>query len=220
MSKLELVGVAARRERQDLMTETDAEDRALLGHHAPHVLDRRDARLRIAGAVGDHHAVEALLREIVVPGHPNHRDPATHQAPDDTVLAATVDQHYSSRAGSVDHGILGADKRHEVVLIGVPELDVFAVDDLAEHHPAFAEAFGQRARVDAREPWDPLLLEPPAEALDRAPVAVLFYSLGDNESGDLDLRRLERLVELVGQAALGHSVVADDRVRQHQNLTA
>src|SRR6266849_9238949 len=116
------------------MTEADAEDGTFLRHHAPHVLDRLDAHLGVAGAVGDHHTVESLLHEVVVPGDADHRDAATHEAPDDAVLAATVDHHDSRRAISVNYGILGAHTRNEVLPVGVAQLDVLPVHDLAEHH--------------------------------------------------------------------------------------
>ena len=57
MAELQLVGLAADGERQDLMAEADAEDRHAGGDQLPRVRDRVPQDGRITRAVAEEHAV-------------------------------------------------------------------------------------------------------------------------------------------------------------------
>ncbi len=58
MPKFQLVGVAASRERQQLMTQADAQRRHLTIHCCTNGRDGLLCHLWIAGAVGDHDAIK------------------------------------------------------------------------------------------------------------------------------------------------------------------
>ena len=92
MAELQLVGLAAQREAQDLMAQADAEDRDFADQFA----DLRGLvveRLGIAGAVREKHAV-GLQRQHIFGGGAgrDHRNPAAgmHQAAQDVALDAEI----------------------------------------------------------------------------------------------------------------------------------
>ena len=74
MAELQLVRLAAHRERQDLMTEADAEDRNVGVHERVRVVDRVPQRRGIAGPLlGTRHRVPARA------GPPRARSPEIHE---------------------------------------------------------------------------------------------------------------------------------------------
>ena len=78
MAELQLVRLAAERQAEQLMAETDAEDR-LLAEQAANRVDRVVERLGIAGAVREEHAVGLWLRTssaVAVPGTTVTRQPS------------------------------------------------------------------------------------------------------------------------------------------------
>ena len=92
VSELELVGLAAEGEADELMAEADAED-GDFAHHAANVVLRVGHRLGIAGAVGEKHAVRLHRQHIFgAGGRGNHGDAArlAHQATQDVLLDAVV----------------------------------------------------------------------------------------------------------------------------------
>ena len=93
MAELQLVGLAAECEAQDLVAKTDAEDR-LLPDQFPDLPRLIDQRLGIAGTVGEEDAVglsaRARPRRDVAAGTTVTRQPDWHQAPEDVALDSVI----------------------------------------------------------------------------------------------------------------------------------
>ena len=92
MSELQLVGLTAEREAEQLVAEADAEDR-LLADQLADVRDLRLERLGIARAVGEEDAV-GIQREHVLGGRQRrdnrHAAARLHQPAQDVVLDAEI----------------------------------------------------------------------------------------------------------------------------------
>ena len=104
MAELQLVGLAAQRQAENLMAQADAED-GLLADQLAHLLRLGFERLGIAGAVREKHAV-GLQRQHVFGGGPrgHHRDAAAHvhQPPQNVALdAEIVGDHVAERLGGL-----------------------------------------------------------------------------------------------------------------------
>ena len=104
VAELELVGLAAEGQAEELVAEADAEDRDLADEMADVVLRVRH-RLRIAGAVREQHAVVAAVEDLLgMRGRRIDRDLAAlpHELPQDVALhAEVVHGHAQPRCGGV-----------------------------------------------------------------------------------------------------------------------
>ena len=214
MAEGQLVGLVARREAEQLVPEADAEHA-----RAPEqVADRRDLldeRLRVAGAVRQHHAVEA--GEVVGVGdvrEHRHRGARLPQPAHDRRLGAVVDDRHPHAAVLVVDGRRdrrdGRDERlalhrrllrdqlerlvgAEIVLVG---------DGGGAHRAGIADAEDELARVELLERDD---------ALRGQPLRPGIAAAAAHQRGlDPGLRRLEpRVVD---------AVVADHRRREGDEL--
>ena len=223
MTVLELEGRRSGRDRQQLVAQTDAEDRLAQRDRLADVGDRRPALLRVAGAVRQHHAVVVDLREVVVPRHADHRRVPLRQAAHDVVFAAAVDQYDPVLPVSVRFDLFRADERRQVLLVRIDELRGLgrAFDhELAEHDAPLADDLRDPARVHAPNARHAVVLEPLSEAFARVPVAVLERIVGDDQSADVDTVRFEKAQQTVLLRKLRNSVVADQRIGRHEDLTA
>ena len=115
-------------------------------------------------------------------------------------------------------GRLGGDARHEVGIVvaplsaqaGEPRIGRLPRQDGAHHNPGAAQSAGDRAGIDAAEAGHTLLREEPVERHRAQGVAGRRVVLPDDEPRDLHAARLE--------VALVDAVVADQRVRRHDDL--
>ena len=94
MAEAELVGPSAEREAEDLMAETDSEDR-LPAEHAAHRFARVRQRGRIGGPVGEKNAV-GIERKNLVGGrrgrHHVHAKAGRDQAAQDVALDSVIER--------------------------------------------------------------------------------------------------------------------------------
>ena len=169
MAEGELVGAQARREREQLMAEADAEH----GHAAEQVADRGglgDERLRIARAVREHDAVEGDERlGVDVVREDGDRGAGSGELAQDRALGPVVDDRDADIALGEHVRRLGRDAAGER-LPGHRRLVANQLERLV--HPApvdgkrgakgavLPQVQGQRARIDAAQRRDVVLGEP------------------------------------------------------------
>ena len=126
VSVLELDRLCPRRQRQQLMAQTDPHNRNLrAAHQLLEVVHSFLAMGRIPGAIGDEDAVEVVRDFVdgVVVGEAGHAGAAGDQAAQDVFFHAAVDDgdvEVAVGGGDVEGGF-GADLAHEVDLLGVDE---------------------------------------------------------------------------------------------------
>ena len=220
---LELGGLGVDGQRQQLVAEADAEDRHIGLQQLLEVRDDLDVLRRVAGAVGQHHAVVLADYVLRLGVRRNNRDltAALAQLALDVVLYAVVEQRDAvlgfalSRVNDVLVAGNGLDRILDNVSLHLLDgllvrLKALGVDD-AVHDALAAQLAGQTAGVDAGEADNLLRLEVLVERYLAAPVGRIFAHLAHDEAGDPALARL--VVVKVD------AVVADERVGHGNDLT-
>uniref|UniRef100_A0A1Y1KTY3 Uncharacterized protein n=1 Tax=Photinus pyralis TaxID=7054 RepID=A0A1Y1KTY3_PHOPY len=228
---LELDGTGTNGKGQELVAKTDAHDgdgRSL--HQTGQVVDSLLAVSWVAGTVGDEDAIVVLgnLVDRVIIREDGNRGTTADQASENVLLDTAINKSNVERGtGRLDHkGSLGAHTFDKVDLARVDEALVFVgVVFFANGNPSkggslFSEESDNLTSIDARNGWDTLTGAPLAQTLDSSPMAVVeSYIRNDNAStlnvGGLKMLEKVVLVSLVG----GHSVVANERLGENQNLT-
>ncbi len=107
--------------------------------------------------------------------------------------------------------MIGAHLRNQVSRVRIFKGNIFCNNNLSEHAAAGAQALGERARVDAGDAGDALVLQPLRQAALRGAMAVLGGELAHHQRARLDARRLE---------VARHAVVADQREGEGHDLAA
>jgi hypothetical protein len=147
--KFEFVSVCSGRQGQNLVTEAYAKDGRISLHGPSDMGDRRKAQLGVARAVGDHDPIKSLCEEVVIPGHPDHRDASSQQAPDNTGLAPAINDDNTLLSTRVKDGILHADQGHEVLSVGIVKRDIlFTNEDLPQHAALLSQVLRERPGID------------------------------------------------------------------------
>ncbi len=201
---LELDGIGTDSKSQKLVAEADAHDgdRGSL-HQAAKVVNRLLKMGRVTRAVGDEHTIEVvgdLVDRVVVREHGD-RCATADQAAQDVLLDTTVDQ------GNVEGGVgvgndersLGAHALDQVDLTGVDEtLILVGIVLVTNRNPGergtlLTEVCDNGTGIDASNGGDALPSAPVTQALNGRPVAVFLSDIGHDNSGALDVGRLEVL---------------------------
>ena len=198
----------ARGEREQLVAQTDAEQRHIgIEQRADHRHGIFAGRRRIARAVGEEHAVRLQRHDCVKAGlSRHHRHPRTglHQIAEDIVLRAVIDRDHMRRriprraaiavaeppeaalpaflplAGHADgkvHALQPRPRLGPLQQRGDIELAVRRMGDHRIGRARHADAAGERAGVDARQPDLAVPRQPLGETLDRAEVRRLGHIL-------------------------------------------
>src|SRR5271166_2735133 len=236
--ELQLVGLAAQRDSDQLMAEADAED-GDLAHHAADVLLCVGHRLGIAGAVGEEDTVGLHGQHIFGAGgcgNDGHATRFANQAAKDVLLDAVVVGHHAVLGCAIFHAhdlgrLVGAHAFVPLIDTGRGDLlgQVSAVhlgyrarlgDQLfgvklkggydTTHHAMGAEMTHESAGVDFGKHGDFVALEVLLCDLLRAPVGANAGELADNQA--LDIRSGRLIVVGVG------AVVADLGVGENYDL--
>ncbi len=219
MAVFELVRFRAGGERQNLATEANAENRRLLVEKPAHGFDGFITHFRIAGAVGEHHAVKALVLKRPIPRHRGDRQAALHQRANDVVLAAAIDHGHALLPLAVMNGVFDADLRDEIIAVRIVKLDVaIFINHFAEHAAGAAQFLRQQPRIHAGEAGDFLRLQPAIQRAAAAPMAEIGGKLRHHQRGNLNLIGLKKTADTVHRLLGRHAVIADEWIGQNQNL--
>src|SRR5207247_2428821 len=124
MTKFQLVGIAARRQGQDLMPEANAQNGITLLHGPPYMSNGLRAHFRISRAIGDQHAVKFLVQKIVIPWNLENGNIPSKQAPENAILTTTVDHYNAFFPSWIKHRPLDTDLRNNVHFIGILKLNI------------------------------------------------------------------------------------------------
>ncbi len=243
MPVLELVGVAAHRERQELVAKADAEREDVLLQRVPDALDGLLAHLGIPRPVADKNTLVQIMGikgiKVKVPRHAHNAHAPLEQAAEDVPLDAAI---VGDERGDLVYGALGVVRdrlrtthlRHKIreIRIGNRLHDALpssggggagggGLHNAAEHHPMLPQLLRERPRIDPRDPRDVVLLHPVLEGTDRGVVAEPLAHMRADHAPHVDVLALEVLgkpprVELLAR----HAVVADERVREREDLPA
>ena len=220
---LQLGGLGVDGQRQQLVAEADAKDRHIGLQQLLEVRDDLDVLRRVAGAVGQHHAV--ILADYVLRLGVRRNDgdfaAALAQLALDVVLYAVVEQRDAvlgfalSRVNDVLRTGNGLDRILDNVSLHfcdglLVRLEALGVDD-AVHDALAAQLARQTAGVDAGKANDLLRLEVLVERYLAAPVGRVLAHLAHDEAGNPALAGL--VVVKVD------AVVADERVGHGNDLT-
>lgn len=227
---LELDGLGARGERDQLVAHADAHDGDLRRlEELAQVVHGLGAVGGVAGPVGDEDAVEVVgdLVDGVVVGEAGDAGAAGHQAAEDVLLDTAVDQgnvHVAERGADVER-CLGGDAADQVdglrvdeglVLVGIVLL---ANGDAGEGGTLLAEVSDDLASVNARDGGDTLAGAPLGKRLNGGPVAVLQGVVLNNDTRGLDVGGLEVAKQTVlVTSSRGHTVVANQRLSEDKDL--
>ena len=106
------------------------------------------------------------------------------------------------------------------VLTSAARFSLFGSTNSAGSGAPLADDLRDPARVHAPNARHAVVLEPLSEAFARVPVAVLERIVGDDQSADVDTVRFEKAQQTVLLRKLRNSVVADQRIGRHEDLTA
>lgn len=224
---LHLDGASTGGQSQKLVAQADTHDwngRSL--DESGQVVDGVLAVSWVTGAVRDEDAVEVssdLVDREIVWQYCNSRSSA-NQATEDVLLDTAVDQsHMKGGVGSGDdERSLRADPLHKVNLTRVDEaLVLIGVVLIADRDPSEGRAplpkvGNNSTSVNARNGGHTFARTPLSQALDRGPVAVLLRHVRHDNSGALDVGRLEVFeeIEFVTDARRD-SVVANEGLGEH-----
>jgi hypothetical protein len=229
---LHLDGVGTGSNGQQLVTKTDAHDGDLGGgHQLAQVVGGAAAVGGVARTVGNEDTVEVVGRLVdrEVVGNAGDRSTTGDDGADDVLLDTTVDETDVGVAigrWDVEGRLRGylLDKVNAsrvlvcLILVGVVLL---ANSDLAKGRTLFTEVGDDVTSVDAGDGGNTLAGTPLCQTFDGSPVGVLRGSICDNNGSSLDVGALKVLVETVLVAhGSGHTVVANQRLGEDQNLTA
>jgi hypothetical protein len=195
MTVFQLVGIAARRQRQDLVAQADAEDRLVVVHHeGAQLVDQGAEVLWVAGSVADEDPVglPGQLGEIGAPARPHHGYVARQHGPDDVILGADVDQKNREAAGRVGLGLARRhqieDLAHDHFVGGVARLIPGRAvgQQPALHGAVLADLAGQGAGVRPADGRDLLGLQPFAQRARGRGMAIGRMVVLHDEALDLD----------------------------------
>lgn len=237
---LELDGLGAGSQSQQLVAETDTEDGqlgelGLLVHNVSQVEHGLLAVSGVTGAVRDEDTIKVVGNVVdgVVVGEDGDGGTSRDKRSQNVLLDTTVDDGNVQgvlNVGSGRHveGLLGGHSSHEVDLAGVDEGGVLlgvvllANGDSAQGRALLSKVGDDGSGVDARDGSDSLSLAPLAKGLDGGPVRVLEGGVSDDDANALDVGGLKVLDETkgVGLLAGGYSVITDQRLGEDQNLTS
>lgn len=121
--------------------------------------------------------------------------------------------HVDVRSSPVGAGIDGSSSR-----------SIFSLgQELSEHAALVPNSLGQGSSVDSVDGGDSILLEPVSKAACCEPMAVVVAVRGHDETGNVNSRGLkgraeESMKRLGGLLSRWYTVVADQGVREHQDL--
>jgi hypothetical protein len=229
---LELDGLGSDGKGQKLVAQANAHDRNGRGlHKTSKVEDGLLAVGRVTGAVGDEDSIEVVgdLVDWVVIGEDRYRGAAADKAAENVLLHTAVNQ--GNVEGSVRRGnhewSLGADALDQVDLARVDETLVLvgvilaANGDTGQRGALLTKVRDNLSGVHARDGGNALAGTPSAKALHSCPMAILLSNIRHDNTGALNVGRLEVLeeVELVALAR-GNTVVADEGLGEDENLAA
>lgn len=228
---LELDGLCAGGERDELVAHADAHDGDLGGlEELAQVVDGLGAVGRVAGSVGDEDAVEVVgdLLDGVVVREAGDAGAAGDEAAEDVLLDTAVDEgnvHVAKGRADVE-GCLGRDAADQVDGLGVDEglvlvgVVLLADGDAGKGGTLLTEVGDDLASVDAGDGGDTLASAPLRERLNGGPVAVLQGVVLDDDARGLDVGGLEvaeQTVLITGSG--GHTVIADEGLSEDKNLS-
>lgn len=227
---LELDGAGTSGQGQELVTQADTEDGKLGGlHQAAQVVDGVLAVSRVTGTVGDEDTVEVVgdLVDGEVVGEHGNTGATADQATQNVLLDTTVDDSdvaLGVRSANVE-GSLGADLADEVDLLRVGKglilvgIVLLTHGDTGQRRTLLPQVGDDFTGVDARDGRNALTSTPFSKTLDSRPVAVALRSIGNDDTGGLQVGRLEILEQTVVVLLEGRdTVVANEGLGEDQNL--
>jgi len=229
---LELNGAGTSSESKELVAQADAKDRNLRGlHEHLEVVHSGLAMSGITRAVGDKDAVVVVgnLLDLEIIWEDSDTGATADQAAQDVLLDTAIDESdVELGVGRLDNeGGLGANLLDQVDLAGIDKALVFVGvvlvtdGDPSKGRTLLTEMGDDSASINARDGGNALSGTPLAQALDSGPVAVPLGDIGDDDTGTLDVRRLEILEQVVLITHRGgHAIVSNKRLGEDEDLTA
>mmetsp|Transcript_31908 Transcript_31908/g.60035 ORF Transcript_31908/g.60035 Transcript_31908/m.60035 type:complete len:317 (-) Transcript_31908:58-1008(-) len=231
IAKLHLVGVATSRQRQELMPEANSKDRQLrpLRHDFAETLHGCLALLGVTRTVGDEKPIASLLREVVVPrdnleSNPQVVDKVSHNVE----LHPAIDSHDKRRLAFFIRirGLVQLRRRQRHLrdqIFGVWILPswrcIIAHNNCPKGGTFLSEALCNGTRVYTGNARNVVLRQPFGQALHGRVMGCCEGIFGDNHSHRINPRTLKiprytTVVFLIWR----HTIVANDRVREDQDL--
>jgi hypothetical protein len=228
---LELDGLGSRSESDELVTHTYAHHGDLGSlEQLAEVIHGGGAVSGVTGSVGDENTIEVVgdFVDRVVEGEASNASTSGDETTKNVLLDTTVDQsnvHVAERRADVE-GSLGRHTTDQVnglrvnvgfILVGIVLL---TNGDTCEGRTLLTEVCHNLTRVDAGDGGNTLTSAPLSEGLDCGPVAVLQSIVLDNDTGSLDVGRLEVSEQAMLIACRGRdAVVADQGLSEDENLS-
>ena len=223
-----LVRVATGRQREDLIAQAHAEDRATIAaKQTTHLLDEQHQIFRIAWPVADQYpvCVGGQLRQARVIRRTDDGRAALQQAADDVVLRARIhneDLQFTclvvdrrARRDAAKYLIAHFDgARRSLCLVEAH----FRREEPALHRAPLTQTARERPRVDARYRRHLFRAQPLAKRSRCRMVAVRTAVRLHDKSLNLNATRLEGTVECALLARRRHAVVADERIGGDEDL--
>src|SRR5258708_4713057 len=125
MPELQLIGIAACCQCQQLMAQANAQGGNLASKSSTNGLDSLSSHFWVARTTGDNHAVKMkvnwLCKEIIIPGYSDDTCVSRKETAHNIVLCAAVNQRNSSVAAASLQHLRGGDLCNQVIGIGVIE---------------------------------------------------------------------------------------------------
>lgn len=229
---LELDGASSNSQSKKLVTKADTHDGDGRGlHQTSKVVNSLLAMSWVTGAVGDEYTIKVLgnLVDGVVVREDGDGGTSANQAAQDVLLNTAVDKSdVQGGTGALDNeGSLGGDSLDKVDLAGINEALVLVGivlvtnRDPSKGRTLLSEVGDDGTSVNTRDGGDTLAGAPLTEALDGSPMAVVQGHIGDDDTGTLDVGRLEVLEKVVLVTLVrGHTVVANQGLCKDQDLAS
>lgn len=228
---LELDGLGAGSEGNQLVAHTDTHDRDLGGlKQLAEVVDGGRAVSGVTWTVRDEDTVEVVgdLVDGVVEGEASDAGTAGDEAAKDVLLDTAVDQsnvHVTERRADVE-GSLGRNTADQVDGLGVDVglvlvgIILLTHSDAGQRRTLLTEVCHNLTSVHTRDGGNTFASAPLGQRLDGSPVAVPQSIVLDNDTRGLDVRRLKESEQAVLIAGGGwHAVVANEGLGEDKNLS-
>mmetsp|Transcript_36935 Transcript_36935/g.85400 ORF Transcript_36935/g.85400 Transcript_36935/m.85400 type:complete len:344 (-) Transcript_36935:46-1077(-) len=232
IAKLHLVGVATSRQRQELMPEANSKDRQLrpLRHDFAETLHGCLALLGVTRTVGDEKPIASLLREVVVPrdnleSNPQVVDKVSHNVE----LHPAIDSHDKRRLAFFIRirGLVQLRRRQRHLrdqIFGVWILPswrcIIAHNNCPKGGTFLSEALCNGTRVYTGNARNVVLRQPFGQALHGRVMGCCEGVFRHNHGHRINPRALKVPWNALFVFVIWrHSVIADNRVGQHQDLT-
>lgn len=171
-------------------------------------------------------------RQIEIPRHAMDAHAAMQETPQDIALHSAIvrDDRGSLLAPAawlVRRHAVDADVGDEIALVRIihafhdcSRVTPLFLFDRSEHHSVLPEFLRERTRVDAGDPRNAVLLHPILQGALRVPMTERIADIRHDDRAHVDVLAFEVFAETeLVERFLGHAVIADERIREDQNLS-